>query len=341
MKEFNTNSLVRENILKLQPYISFRDHNEFNAPVLLDANECPFGEFNRYPDSSQKRLKNKLAAFKGVSPAQIAIGNGSDELIDLIVKIFCEPKKDAILMMNPSFAMYGFYAAVNENEVLKLDLDENFEIVKDDFLKIAQERDIKIFFLCSPNNPTGNSVEDIEFFIQNFKGIVVIDEAYIEFSGNKSAIELLSKYPNLIVLQTFSKAWGTAGARVGTAYASEEIIRFINTVKAPYNVNSLSQELVLNILDDEKRLKENVQNVLQERAWLEDQFKTIKCIEKVFPTDANFFLIKMKEGKMVYEKMLEEEVLTSQRSPAIQDCIRINVGSREENEKLINVLKEI
>ncbi|SHF73256.1 histidinol-phosphate transaminase [Chryseobacterium vrystaatense] len=341
MKEFNTNSLVRENILKLQPYISFRDYNEFNAPVLLDANECPFGEFNRYPDSSQKRLKNKLAAFKGVSPAQIAIGNGSDELIDLIVKIFCEPKKDAILMMNPSFAMYGFYAAVNENEVLKLDLDENFEIVKDDFLKIAQERNIKIFFLCSPNNPTGNSVEDIEFFIQNFKGIVVIDEAYIEFSGNKSAIELLSKYPNLIVLQTFSKAWGTAGARVGTAYASEEIIRFINTVKAPYNVNSLSQELVLNILDDENRLKENVQNVLQERAWLEDQFKTIKCIEKVFPTDANFFLIKMKEGKMVYEKMLEEEVLTSQRSPAIQDCIRINVGSREENEKLINVLKEI
>lgn len=341
MKEFNTNSLVRENILKLQPYISFRDHNEFNAPVLLDANECPFGEFNRYPDSSQKRLKNKLAAFKGVSPTQIAIGNGSDELIDLIVKIFCEPKKDAILMMNPSFAMYGFYAAVNENEVLKLDLDENFEIVKDDFLKIAQERDIKIFFLCSPNNPTGNSVEDIEFFIQNFKGIVVIDEAYIEFSGNKSAIELLGKYPNLIVLQTFSKAWGTAGARVGTAYASEEIIRFINTVKAPYNVNSLSQELVLNILDDENRLKENVQNVLEERAWLEDQFKTIKCIEKVFPTDANFFLIKMKDGKMVYEKMLEEEVLTSQRSPAIQDCIRINVGSREENEKLINVLKEI
>lgn len=341
MKEFNTHSLVRENILKLQPYISFRDHNEFNAPVLLDANECPFGDFNRYPDSSQKELKNKLAAFKDVSPAQIAIGNGSDELIDLIIKIFCEPKKDAILMMNPSFAMYGFYAAVNENEVLKLDLDEKFEIVKDDFLKITRDRDIKIFFLCSPNNPTGNSVDDIEFFIQNFKGIVVIDEAYIEFSGNRSAIELLDKYGNLIVLQTFSKAWGTAGVRVGTAYASEEIIRFINTVKAPYNVNSLSQELVLTLLDDENRLKENVQNVLQERAWLEEQFKTVKCIEKVFPTDANFFLIKMKDGKTVYEKMLEEEVLTSQRSPAIQDCIRINVGSREENEKLINVLKEI
>ncbi|SFN36129.1 histidinol-phosphate aminotransferase [Chryseobacterium oleae] len=341
MKEFNTNSLVRENILKLQPYISFRDHNEFNAPVLLDANECPFGEFNRYPDSSQKKLKNKLAELKGLSPTKIAIGNGSDELIDLIIKIFCEPKKDAILMMNPSFAMYGFYATVNENEVIKLDLDENFEIVKDDFLKITQEREIKIFFLCSPNNPTGNSIEDIEFFIQNFNGIVVIDEAYIEFSGNRSGIELLDQYPNVIVLQTFSKAWGTAGARVGTAYASEEIIRFINTVKAPYNVNSLSQELILSILDDENKLKENVENVLQERSWLEEQFKTVLCIEKVFPTDANFFLIKMKDGKTVYEKMLEEEVLTSQRAPAIPDCIRINVGNRAENEKLINVLKGI
>jgi histidinol-phosphate aminotransferase len=341
MKELNINSLVRDNIVKLQPYISFRDHNEFKAPVLLDANECPFGEFNRYPDSSQKKLKNKLASLKGLSPAQIAIGNGSDELIDLIIKIFCEPKKDAILMMNPSFAMYGFYATVNENEVIKLDLDENFEIVKDDFLKITQERQTKIFFLCSPNNPTGNSVEDIEFFIRNFDGIVVIDEAYIEFSDNKSGIELLDKYPNLIVLQTFSKAWGTAGARVGTAYASEEIISFINTVKAPYNVNSLSQELILKLLDDESKLKENVENVLKEREWLEEEFKSLDCIEKVFPTDANFFLIKMRDGAKVYQTMLDGEVLTSQRAPAIPNCIRINVGTREENEKLVNVLKTV
>lgn len=341
MKEFNINSFVRENILKLQPYISFRDHNEFNAPVLLDANECPFGEFNRYPDSSQKKLKNKLADLKGLSSTQIAIGNGSDELIDLIIKIFCEPKKDAILMMTPSFAMYGFYAAVNENEVVKLNLDENFEIVKDGFLKITQEKDLKIFFLCSPNNPTGNSVEDIEFFIQNFDGIVVIDEAYIEFSENRSGIELLDQYPNVIVLQTFSKAWGTAGARVGTAYASEEIIRFINTVKAPYNVNSLSQELILNLLDDENKLNDNVAKVLSEREWLKEEFKRIDCIEKVFPTDANFFLIKMKDGAKVYQTMLDEEVLTSQRAPAIQNCIRINVGTREENEKLVNVLKTV
>jgi len=341
MKEFNLNTLVRKNILSLQPYISFRDNNEFNAPVLLDANECPFGKFNRYPDSTQKKLKNKLSDLKKINPSQIALGNGSDELIDLIIKIFCEPKKDTILMMNPSFAMYAFYAAVNENEVVKLNLDENFEIVKDDFLKTIQERDNKVFFLCSPNNPTGNSVQDIEFFIRNFDGIVVIDEAYIEFSGNRSAIELLDKYPNLIVLQTFSKAWGTAGARVGAAYASEEIIRFINTVKAPYNVNSLSQELILTLLDDKNRLKDNVDSILQERAWLEEEFKKMKCIIKVFPTDANFFLIKVNNAQTVYQKMLDKEILTSQRSPAIPDCIRINVGSREENEKLINVLKAI
>lgn len=341
MKNNSIKTLVRENILQLQPYISFRDHNEFNAPVMLDANESPFGECNRYPDSTQKKLKSKLAELKKVSPSQIAIGNGSDELIDLIIKIFCEPKKDAILMMNPSFAMYGFYAAINENKVLKLDLDENFEIVKDNFLKVAEDPSLKIFFLCSPNNPTGNSVDDIEFYLQNFKGIVVVDEAYIEFSGKKSSLELLEKYSNLIVLQTFSKAWGIAGARVGMAYASEEIISLINTVKAPYNLNVLSQELILKILEEENRLQKNVNRILEEKVWLQDQFKEIGCISKVFSTDANFFLIRMENVDSVYTRMLEEEILTSRRDPAIPGCIRINVGNRSENERLINLLKSI
>ncbi|KAA2223161.1 histidinol-phosphate transaminase [Chryseobacterium sediminis] len=341
MKNNSINTLVRENILQLQPYISFRDHNEFNAPVMLDANESPFGECNRYPDSTQKKLKNRLAGLKNLSPSQIAVGNGSDELIDLIIKIFCEPKKDSILMMNPSFAMYGFYAAINENKVLKVDLDENFEIIKNDFLKISDDPSLKIFFLCSPNNPTGNSIADIEFYLKNFKGIVVVDEAYIEFSGKKSSLELLDQYSNLIVLQTFSKAWGIAGARVGMAYASEEIISLINTVKAPYNVNVLSQELILKTLDDEDRLQDNVNNILEERTWLQEQFNEIECISKVFSTDANFFLIRMDNVDNVYTRMLEEEILTSRRDPAIPGCIRINVGNREENEKLINLLKSI
>lgn len=340
MKQLTINQFVRKNILELQPYISFRDHNEFEAPVLMDANESPFGEFNRYPDSTQKQLKRKIADFKNLSPDQIAIGNGSDELIDLIIKIFCEPKKDAIMMMNPSFAMYAFYATINENKVVKIDLDENFEIVKEDFLKVSKEAQPKIFFLCSPNNPTGNSVDDIEFYLQNFNGIVVVDEAYIEFSDKKSSLDLLIKYPNLIVLQTFSKAWGKAGARVGIACATEEIIRLINTVKAPYNVNSLSQELILKSIDKAEELQQNVENILIERVWLENELRQIQCVTKIFPTDANFFLVEFNNVDQVYQNLLQNEVLTNKRAPAIPNCIRINIGTREENKSLIAVLNK-
>lgn len=341
MKEFNIKDLVRKNILELQPYVSFRDNNTFENPVFLDANESAFGELNRYPDSTQKELKEKLAVLKDVSAKQIAVGNGSDELIDLIVKVFCEPKKDAILTMNPSFAMYGFYASVNENKVAKLNLDENFGIDKEEFLKISNEEKPKVFFLCSPNNPTGNSIEDIEFYIQNFEGIVVVDEAYIEFSGKKSCIELLEKFPNLIVLQTFSKAWGMAGARVGIAYASEEIIQLINTVKSPYNVNSLSLNKISELIINKEFIKSNIEYTLNEISWLRNELETINCIKKIFPSDANFFLIQFENVDKVYRKLLENEILTSKRSPQIPNCIRINVGNREENDKLINVLKSI
>ncbi|WBV60882.1 histidinol-phosphate transaminase [Chryseobacterium camelliae] len=340
MKEFNINSLVRKNILELQPYISFRDNNEFESPVLLDANESPLGELNRYPDSTQKKLKQKLSEIKNISAGQIAVGNGSDELIDLIIKVFCEPKKDSILMMNPSFAMYGFYASINENKVIKLDLNADFEIVKDDFLKISRDFKSKVFFLCSPNNPTGNSIEDIEFYIQNFDGIVVVDEAYIEFSGKKSCVGLLEKYPNLIVLQTFSKAWGMAGARVGIAYSSEEIIKLINTVKAPYNINSLSLNKIVEVIKKQEAMNSNIKNTLNEISWLKNEFQSVKCIKKVYPTDANFFLIEFENGEKVYEKLLENKILTSKRSPQIPNCIRVNVGNREENIQLIEVLKQ-
>lgn len=340
MKEFNINNLVRKNILELQPYISFRDNNEFVNPVLLDANESPFGELNRYPDSTQKILKQKLSEIKNIPVDQIAVGNGSDELIDLIIKVFCEPKKDSILMMNPSFAMYGFYASINENKVIKLNLNENFEIVKDDFIAISNDIKCKIFFLCSPNNPTGNSIEDIEFYIQNFNGIVVVDEAYIEFSGKKSCTELLEKHPNLIVLQTFSKAWGMAGARVGIAYSSQEIIKLINTVKAPYNVNFLSLNKAIEIINKQEVVNSNIENTLNEISWLKNEFQSVKCIKKVYPTDANFFLIEFENVEKVYEKLLENEILTSKRSPQISNCIRINVGNREENTQLIQILKQ-
>lgn len=340
MKEFNINSLVRKNILELQPYISFRDHNEFKNPVLMDANESPFGEYNRYPDSTQKKLKQKLSEIKNILTDQIAVGNGSDELIDLIVKVFCEPKKDSILMMNPSFTMYGFYASINENNVIKLDLNENFEIEKDDFLKISGGFKPKVFFLCSPNNPTGNAIEDVEFYIKNFNGIVVVDEAYIEFSGKKSCTELLEKYPNLIVLQTFSKAWGMAGARVGIAYSSKEIIKFINTVKAPYNVNAFNLNKIIETITKQEVIKDNIENTLIEISWLKNEFEAINCVQKVYPTHANFFLVEFENVEKVYKKLLEKEILTSKRSPEIPNCIRINVGNREENVQLIKALKQ-
>lgn len=339
MEKFNINQLVRKNILELQPYISFRDHNEFENPIFLDANESPFGDFNRYPDSTQKKLKEKLSEIKNISADKIAIGNGSDELIDLIIKVFCEPKNDSILMMNPSFAMYGFYASINENKVVKLDLNEKFEIVKENFLNKVIDNKLKIFFLCSPNNPTGNSIDDIEFYVQNFNGIVVVDEAYIEFSNKKSTIELLDQYPNLIVLQTFSKAWGMAGARVGVAYSSKEIIKLINTVKAPYNVNSLSLNKITELLNIKDNINENIENTLIEKSWLKDKFIEIDCITKVYPSDTNFFLIEFENVDKVYEKLLEKEILTSKRSPQIPNCIRINVGNRNENIQLINTLK--
>jgi len=341
MKEFNIKNLVRKNILELQPYISFRDQNEFENPVFLDANESPFGEYNRYPDSTQKELKNKLAELKNVLTQQIGVGNGSDELIDLIIKIFCEPKKDSVMIMNPSFAMYKFYASINENKVIALDLDNNFQINKDVFLKISEQEKPKVFFLCSPNNPSGNSIRDIEFFIKNFDGIVVVDEAYIEFSEQKSCIELLEKYPNLIILQTFSKAWGMAGARVGIAYSSDEIISLINTVKAPYNVNSLSLSKIMQLINYKNIIEENIKNTLSEISRLKNELLNVECVKRVFPTDANFFLIEFNNAEKVYQELLENEILTSKRSPQIPDCIRINVGKRDENNKLINVLKSI
>lgn len=339
--EFNIEKLVRKNILNIRPYVSFRDENRFEDAVFLDANENPFGSYNRYPDSTQRNLKAKLADLKKVDADQISIGNGSDELIDVIIRTFCEPKQDSILVMNPSFSMYRFYADINENKVIETALDEDFQIIKDEFSQLIKENSPKIFFICSPNNPTGNLIENIEYFLENFKGIVVVDEAYIDFSGKDSAVKLLSKYQNLIVLQTFSKAWGMAAARVGAAYASPEITQMINKVKSPYNVSSLSLSLVSDALDADHFLQKNVDEILAEKSWLEAQLKNLKSLKKVFPSDANFFLTEFSDAENVFRELRSNKILTSKRTPQIPDCLRITVGSRSENEKLINVLKEL
>lgn len=339
--KFNLEKLVRKNILNIKPYVSFRDENRFEDVVFLDSNENPFGSYNRYPDSTQRDLKAKLADLKKTDAAQISIGNGSDELIDVIIRTFCEPKQDSILVMNPSFSMYRFYAEINQNKVIETALDEDFQINKDEFSQLIKENSPKMFFICSPNNPTGNSIENIGYFLQNFNGIVVVDEAYIDFSGKDSAVKLLSKYQNLIVLQTFSKAWGMAAARVGAAYASPEITQMINKVKSPYNVSSLSLSLVSDALDADHFLQKNVDEILAEKSWLKAQLKNLKSLKKVFPSDANFFLTEFSDAENVFRELRSNKILTSKRTPQIPDCLRITVGSRSENEKLINVLKEL
>ncbi len=332
---------VRPNILALKSYVSFRDSIQSDAYLKFDANENPFGDYNRYPDSTQSKLRERLAQIKSVSSAQIAIGNGSDELIDLIIKIFCRPGKDAIAVMKPSFAMYEFYANINENEVIEIELDANFCLTKEEFLSKTKESNAKVLFLCSPNNPTGNSITDLEFYIKNFEGIVVVDEAYIEFSSQDSILSKLKEYDNLIVLQTLSKAWGLAGLRVGMAIASSFIISLFNRTKSPYNISEINMKTALKELSNLEifKLKLNSVNLIKERLF--NALQEAKSVKKVYPSDANFFLIEFEDGEKAYDILLEQQILTSKRFPSIPNALRINVGTIEETEKLIKIVKMI
>ncbi len=337
----NIEKFVRPNILAMTPYTSLRDHAEFSKPVLLDANENPYGIYNRYPDSTQKRLKEKLSEIKNIPADCIALGNGSDELIDLLIKIFCIPGKDAVAVINPSFAMYSFYAEVHGSPVIKLQLDEDFQLAKEEFLSKTQHTNAKILFLCSPNNPTGNSLENIEFFIENFDGIVVVDEAYTEFSPNISAIDYLNRYNNLVILQTLSKAWGLAGLRIGMAIASPFIISLISKVKSPYNISSVNIQMALMQLNsyDDYRFKLN--EILTEKSRMQKKLSELETVVKIYPSQANFFLVEFAEAGKTYEKLLEKNILTSKRFPSIPGCLRINIGTSEENDFLIETLKNL
>ena len=329
---------VRPNILALQPYISFRDMLPEGDYTLLDANENPFGVYNRYPDSTQKKLKQKLSEIKNIPSSQIALGNGSDELIDLIIKIFCEPKKDAIVVMDPSFAMYSFYATINENEIIKLNLDANFQLQKEEFLSKTKDSNAKVLFLCSPNNPTGNSIDDLEFYVKNFEGIVVVDEAYIEFSNQESILEKLNKFDNLIVLQTLSKARALAGLRIGMALSSEFIISLINKTKAPYNISEVNVKTALQELEKVDEYESRLLEVSKQKNILKQALENSSTIKKVYDSDANFFLVEIENCEAFYDNLIQAKILCSKRFPAIPKALRINVGTAEENQKLIQLL---
>lgn len=335
--------IVRPNILELKPYSSARDEYSNSEGIFLDANENPFGSFNRYPDPYQKAVKERLAAFKNIATENIFIGNGSDEIIDLAFRIFCTPGKDKALSFAPTYGMYKVSASINAVDLQEIPLNQDFQIDTKQLENYFADSSYKLLFICSPNNPTGNSMDlsSIEFILQNFKGIVFVDEAYIDFSEQKSCIELVQKYNNLIVSQTFSKAWGLAGARVGTAYANAEIIALYNKVKPPYNVSTLNQDAILNALNNFEAYQANLETIKTQKKNLEKQLREIDAIQKIYPSNANFLLLKMDNATEVYKKLMEQNIIVRNRSKQIPNTLRITIGTPEENQKLIDTLKNI
>lgn len=340
---FDLDKLVRENIRNLKPYTSARDEYTGAQGVFLDANENPFGRLNRYPDPYQKAVKQRLSEIKGAPSENIFIGNGSDEVIDLVYRIFCEPGKDKVLTFAPTYGMYAVSAAVNDIELIELPLSAEFQLDLEQLGPVFNDDQLKLIFLCSPNNPTANSMDRsaIEYILKSFNGIVLIDEAYIDFSEEPSWISVLKQYPNLIVMQTFSKAWGLAAARLGVAYADSGIIDLLNKVKPPYNVSKPNQDEAMQAFEQLDQVKETIREILLQRTWLIDELGSITSVKKIYPSDANFLLVEVINANEIYEQLIKEKVIVRNRHGLVQNCLRITVGSKDENRALIKSLKEI
>ena len=335
--------LVRPSILKLKPYSSARDEFKGEASVYIDANENPYNAtFNRYPDPLQLQVKEKIAALKGVDSRCIFLGNGSDEPIDLVYRVFCEPSTDNAVAIEPTYGMYQVSAGINNVEYRKVLLNDCFDFSADELLQTTDER-TKLIFLCSPNNPTGNNLDRNQIIktVENFAGIVIVDEAYIDFSSQPSLLGELERYPNLIVLQTFSKAWGSAAIRLGMAFATPEIVSVLNKVKYPYNINRLTQDYALKMLENTGNVTEWVKILLHERAQLQNKLSELPCVEKIYPSDANFLLIKVKDANAIYESLVKKGIIVRNRHSVslCGNCLRITVGTPTENDTLIRGLK--
>ncbi|MFG6687016.1 histidinol-phosphate transaminase [Mariniflexile sp. HNIBRBA6329] len=341
----NIQNLIRPTIKALKPYSSARD--EFQGVtdnmVFLDANENPFENgVNRYPDPQQGKLKAILSEIKGISAKNILLGNGSDEVLDLIFRAFCEPNQDNIVILPPTYGMYEVLANLNAIGIKKVNLDADFQPKVEEILNTA-DANSKVLFICSPNNPSGNSftTEAIETLVSSFKGIVVIDEAYIDFSNAESWISKLDQYPNLIVSQTLSKAYAMAGIRLGICYASTEIITVLNTIKPPYNINELTQKKAIELLNIKDLASNQIADILKERSALISELKSISYISKIYPTDANFVLVKVDDANKRYNQLIEKGIVIRNRTtqPGCENTLRLTVGTSEENKILINVLQ--
>ena len=329
--------LVRQNIWNLKPYSSARDEHAGYEGVLLDANENPFGKKNRYPDPHLRELKARLSSVREIPTKNILIGNGSDEIIDLVFRIFCEPAKDNVILCPPTYGMYEVSANINNINIINVQLDNDFQLNINKILK----QNAKCIFVCSPNNPTGNILHDVEILLNKFKGIVVIDEAYIDFSDSPSFLSKLSKYPNLIIMQTFSKAWALASARVGVAYASEDIIKLMDKTKPPYNVSKFNQEEALKAISNLDKLKEKLTIIKEQRGKLQIELSKLPIVKHIFPSDANFILVEMHNADKTHSYLLSENVIVRNRNSIVNNCLRISVGTPDENKKLIDALKKL
>jgi len=336
---------VRPSILKLKGYSSARDEYSGEKAILLDANENPFpSEVNRYPDPYQKAVKKKLSKLKGIDENKIFLGNGSDEAIDLLFRIFCEPANDNIVTIDPTYGMYEVSAGINDVGVIKVGLTPNFKLVPEAVLQAVNSH-TKMIFLCSPNNPSGNLLDagSVIEIVSEFDGIVVIDEAYIDFAKSISFTTQIDDFDNIVVLQTFSKAWGLAGIRMGMAFANEAIIKLMNKVKPPYNINELTQQFALKLLDQTDIVDDKVEMIINERGKLKKALEKLDIVEKVFPSDSNFLLVKFSDAKQVYQQLCDEKIIVRDRSSVRygENCLRITVGTGKENKKLIEALKRI
>lgn len=335
--------LVRPNIRTLKPYSSARDEFSGSEGIFLDANENPFGELNRYPDPYQRELKDLLAKRKGLDQNQLFVGNGSDEVIDLLFRIFCEPGRDKALSFAPSYGMYEVSAGINAVEVCMLPLTDSFQLDCVKTTELLENAGIKLTFICSPNNPTGNAFpkEDIECILRASAGIVVVDEAYIDFSDSPSMLDLLPDYPNLVVVQTMSKAWGLAAARVGFAFAHPYLIEVLNRVKAPYNVSALNQQAAIEALRRPEIFAANLDCLRAEKEGLSRNLNALASVVKIYPSEANFLLVEFEDPDPTYTKLVERNIIVRNRHGVVRNCIRITVGKPEENEQLIEALKQI
>ncbi|MFC3414399.1 histidinol-phosphate transaminase [Algoriphagus hitonicola] len=346
---FELKSLLRPHIAKIQPYTSARDEYSGKEGIFLDANENPYGsiteqDFNRYPDPYQQQLKAEIAKIKQVKSDQIFLGNGSDEAIDLLFRAFCRPGIDNVILLPPTYGMYEVSAAINDVETRKVPLTSDFQLQTDRILDQV-DSNTKIIFICSPNNPSGNKLlrTEIQRIIREFNGLVVVDEAYIDFNDEPSFTTEMAEFPNLLVMQTFSKAWGLASLRLGMAFASQELIRILNLIKPPYNISGLTQDTVLKAIQNIGKVNRMIAEILEERAFLAKELKELTFVQKVYPSQANFLLIKIPNANEVYNALINAKIIVRNRSKVIlcEDCLRITVGTRFENEMLLTALNKV